>query len=59
MQILIVVPTLDLVAHGRKLKTSYGFLFQSQHFEIGNLELDHSIAIVIMNESKSLMIDML
>ncbi len=45
------------------MKTSCGFLFQSQSFEPESLELDHSTAAAAaaaaMNESKSLMIDLL
>jgi hypothetical protein len=43
------------------LKTSCGFLFQSKSLESESLEIDHSAAAAAaaMNESKSLMIDLL
>jgi len=41
------------------LKTSCGFLFQTKSLEAESLELDHSAAAAAMNESNSLMIDLL
>jgi hypothetical protein len=41
------------------LKTSCGFLFHPKSLEPESLELDHSAAAAAMNESKSLMIDLL